>query len=93
MSWSTIAIAVVALAAFAGVLLWRTQVRELARQTVVFVSEVNGEVRKVTWPDRQQLKNATGVIILFVVVVAILIGLMDIILQGILVKWLPAWLR
>jgi preprotein translocase subunit SecE len=92
-SWSTIAIAVVALAAFAAVLIWRSQVRELARQTAVFVGEVNGEVRKVTWPDRQQLKNATGVIILFVVVVAILIGLMDIILQGIFVKWLPAWLR
>ncbi len=93
MSWTTIAIAAVALAAFAAVLVWRARVRETARQAVVFIGEVNGEVRKVTWPDRQQLKNATGVIILFVVVVAILIGLMDVILQGVLVKWLPAWLR
>ena len=31
--------------------------------------------------------------ILFVVIVAIIIGLMDVILQGILVTWLPAWLR
>ncbi len=93
MSLVTIVIAVVALAAFAAVLVWRAQVREMARQTATFASEVNGEIRKVTWPDRQQLKNATGVIILFVVVVALLIGLMDVILQGILVKWLPAWLR
>ncbi len=93
MSWSTIAIAVVALAAFAAILVWRAQVRALARQTAVFVGEVNGEVRKVTWPDRQQLKNATGVIILFVVIVAIIIGLMDVILQGILVRWLPSWLH
>ncbi len=93
MSLVTIVIAVVALAAFAAVLVWRAQVREMARQTATFVGEVNGEVRKVTWPDRQQLKNATGVIILFVVVVALLIGLMDVILQGILVKWLPTWLR
>ena len=93
MSWTTIAIAVVALAAFAAVLVWRTQVRAMARQTGTFIGEVNGEIRKVTWPDRQQLKNATGVIILFVVVVAIIIGLMDVILQGIFVKWLPAWLR
>ncbi len=93
MSLTTIVIAVVALAAFAAVLLWRQRVRELARQTATFAGEVNGEVRKVTWPDRQQLKNATGVIILFVVVVALLIGLMDVILQGIFVKWLPAWLR
>ncbi|MGA2383736.1 MAG: preprotein translocase subunit SecE [Gemmatimonadales bacterium] len=93
MSFGTIAIAVVALAAFAAVLVWRAQVRAMARQTVAFVGEVNGEVRKVTWPDRQQLRSATGVIILFVVIVAIIIGLMDVILQGILVKWLPAWLR
>ncbi len=93
MSWSTIAIAVVALAAFAAVLVWRAQVRAMARQTAVFVGEVNGEIRKVTWPDRQQLKNATGVIILFVVIVAIIIGLMDVILQGIFVRWLPTWLR
>ena len=93
MSFTTIAIAVVALAVFAAVLVWRAQVREAARQTVAFVGEVNGEVRKVTWPDRQQLKNATGVIILFVVVVAILIGLMDVILQLILTNWLPSWFR
>ena len=93
MSFATIAIAVVALAAFAAVLVWRAQVRDLARQTVGFAREVNDEIRKVTWPDRQQLKNATGVIILFVVVVAIIIGAMDVILQGIFVRWLPAWLR
>ena len=93
MSFATIAIAVVALAAFAAVLVWRAQVRAMAQQTAVFVGEVNSEIRKVTWPDRQQLKNATGVIILFVVVVAIIIGAMDVILQGIFVRWLPAWLR
>jgi preprotein translocase subunit SecE len=92
-SWSTIAIAVVALAVAASLVVWRARVREMARQTVTFLGEVNGEVRKVTWPDRQQLKNATGVIILFVVVVAIIIGLMDVILQGVLVKWLPTWFR
>jgi preprotein translocase subunit SecE len=92
-SWSTIAIAVVALALAASLVVWRSRVRELARQTAAFMGEVNGEIRKVTWPDRQQLKNATGVIILFVVVVAIIIGLMDVILQGILVKWLPTWFR
>ena len=93
MSLTTIAIAVVALALFAAVLVWRARVREAARQTMAFVGEVNGEIRKVTWPDRAQLRSATGVIILFVILVAILIGLMDIILQGIFVRWLPALLR
>jgi preprotein translocase subunit SecE len=81
------------IAVMAALVVWRVQVKEAARQTVVFMSEVNAEVRKVTWPDRQQLKNATGVIILFVVVVAILIGLMDVILQLILTNWLPSLFR
>ncbi len=93
MSWSTLAIALAALALAASLVVWRARVREAARQTAAFLGEVNGEIRKVTWPDRQQLKNATGVIILFVIVVAIIIGLMDVILQGILVKWLPTWFR
>ena len=93
MSFATIVIAVVAVAAFAAVLVWRAQVRDMARQTVTFAGEVNAEIRKVTWPDKAQLRSATGVIILFVVIVAIIIGLMDVILQGILVRWLPAWLR
>ena len=93
MSFTTIAIAVVALAAFAAVLVWRAQVREMARQTTGFVVEVRDEVKKVTWPDRAQLRSATGVIILFVVIVAIIIGLMDVILQSIFVRWLPTWLR
>jgi len=92
-SFATIAIAVVALAAFAAVLVWRAQVQAMARQTVTFVGEVNSEIKKVTWPGRAELRSATGVIILFVVIVAIIIGLMDVILQGILVRWLPAWLR
>jgi len=85
---------VLAIIAFmAALVVWREHVKRMAHSTVVFVGDVNSEVRKVTWPDQQQLKNATGVIILFVVVVAILIGLMDVILQLILTTWLPSWFR
>ena len=93
MNAAGIAGVVALIAVMAALVVWRVQVKEAARQTVVFMSEVNAEVRKVTWPDRQQLKNATGVIILFVVVVAILIGLMDVILQLILTNWLPSLFR
>ncbi len=34
-------------------------------------------MRRVTWPDREQLRNATAVILVFVVIIAIIIGLMD----------------
>ncbi len=83
---------VVVIALMAAMVVWRGRVKAAARSTAGFVGEVQAEVKKVTWPDRQQLKSMTGVIILFVVVVAILIGLMDVILQLIFTNWLPRWL-
>ena len=38
-----------------------------------FLTDVRDEVRKVTWPDWPQLKNATGVIIVFMLILALLI--------------------
>lgn len=49
-----------------------------------FVSEVVDELKKVTWPDYPQLKNATGVIILFVFIVALIILAMDASVRGII---------
>ncbi len=43
----------------------------------VFMAEVPVEMKKVTWPDWEQLRNATGVIIVFVLIVAAIIGAMD----------------
>lgn len=42
-----------------------------------FVDETVDELKKVTWPDWPQLKNATLVIIVFVLVVVAIIWLMD----------------
>lgn len=42
-----------------------------------FTAEAVDEIKKVTWPDWAQLKNATLVIIVFVLIVAIIIWLMD----------------
>jgi len=42
-----------------------------------FVEDVQVEMRRVTWPDRQQLRNATAVILVFVIIIAIIIGVMD----------------
>ena len=55
----------------------------LAR-TKDFVGEVVEELKKVTWPDFPQLKSATLVIIVFVVIVALIIWLMDMGVRGIL---------
>ena len=42
-----------------------------------FVEDVQTEMKRVTWPDREQLRNATAVILVFCVIIAIIIGLMD----------------
>jgi preprotein translocase subunit SecE len=53
-------------------------------RTKEFVGEVVEELKKVTWPDFPQLKNATLVIIVFVIIVAIIIWLMDMSVRGII---------
>jgi preprotein translocase subunit SecE len=83
---------VAVLAAAAALVVWRERVKVAALSSAVFLGEVKAEVKKVTWPDRQQLKNATLVIIGFVLLMAVVIGVMDIILQWIFVTALPRWL-
>ncbi len=83
---------VAVLAAAAALVVWRERVKVVAADGVAFLREVQGEIKKVTWPDRQQLKNATLVIIGFVLVMALIIGVMDIVLQAIFVNALPKWL-
>ena len=60
-----------------------TKKNGLAR-TRDFVVEVFEELKKVTWPDFPQLKNATLVIIVFVVIVALIIWVMDLGVRGLL---------
>ena len=58
---------------------------ETTRTTVGdFFSEGAEQVRKVTWPDREQLLNSTGVIVVFVLAVAVIIFGMDRIIMAIL---------
>jgi preprotein translocase SecE subunit len=43
---------------------------------------VQVEMRRVTWPDREQLRNATAVILVFVLILAAVIGIMDTVFAG-----------
>ena len=63
-----------------------TPKRNWVVRTVDFLRDVRGEIRKVTWPTWDELKKATGVIIVFVIALGLLIGLMDSILQFVLVS-------
>lgn len=55
-----------------------------------YVTDVMAELRRVTWPDKQQIRQLSiGVIILSAIIGAV-IGVMDIVLQNILVRWIPS---
>jgi preprotein translocase subunit SecE len=58
---------------------------------VTFYHDVIAEMKKVTWPDRPQLQQATIQIILFVLLMGALIALIDIALNFVLVR-LPSML-
>jgi preprotein translocase subunit SecE len=42
-----------------------------------YLGEVTTELKKVTWPNRAQLFQATAVVLIFVAVVAIYLGVVD----------------
>lgn len=42
-----------------------------------FVGEVSAEMKKVSWPTKEQLKESTYVVIIVSVVITLLVALMD----------------
>ena len=48
-------------------------------------------MRKVTWPDLPQIRQATIGIIAVVLFVGAIIALMDVVLQQVLVRWIPSF--
>jgi preprotein translocase subunit SecE len=56
----------------------------LITRTRDFFGEVVEELKKVTWPDVAQLKSATLVIIVFVLIVSAIIWAMDLAVNGVL---------
>jgi preprotein translocase subunit SecE len=62
----------------------------LPARAVGFYQDVVAEMRKVTWPDREQLKDTTIKILIFVLFIAAILGLVDLVLQLVLVQGLPA---
>ncbi len=53
---------------------------------VTFYHQVVAEMRKVTWPDRAQLQQSTIQILVFVLIIGAVIGVMDVVLQTLLVR-------
>ena len=62
------------------------------RRLVAFYHGVIAEMRKVTWPDKAQVRQATIAIIVFVLVLALFITLLDWVLSMVLVNLIPSLL-
>jgi preprotein translocase subunit SecE len=52
--------------------------------TQQFLREVRGEVRKVTWPGREEVIGSTLVVIVSVGLMSVFLGLVDLVLRGVL---------
>ena len=57
---------------------------QIVAKTREFTVEMVDELKKVTWPDWPQLKNATFVILIFVIIVSLIIFAMDASVRGII---------
>ena len=51
------------------------------RRSRTYLNEVRIELAKVTWPSQAELKASTTVVLIFLVILAVTIGAMDIIFQ------------
>jgi preprotein translocase subunit SecE len=60
----------------------------LAQRTVGYVRDVRAEVRKVTWPTWVDLRRTTIVVVIFVMIIGLIIGLMDVISSKLLIDGL-----
>jgi preprotein translocase subunit SecE len=59
----------------------RTDEGNIVTKTKDFVEESVVELKKVTWPDYPQLKNATMIVLVFVIALSFVIYVMDVILR------------
>ena len=55
-----------------------------------FYRSVVAEMRKVTWPEVADVRRATLAIIVFVLLLGLVIWLLDVALQGLLVRLIPS---
>lgn len=43
-----------------------------------FFKDIKAELKKVTWPTKEQLIHNTGVIIVFIIIITIILSLLDV---------------
>ena len=67
--------------------------RGLVGRVAEYLREVRAEIQKVTWPGVEELRKATLVIVVFVSLLGMVIGLMDLLLRLVLVNGVAVLVR
>jgi preprotein translocase subunit SecE len=62
----------------------------LPERTVAFYHDVMAEMKKVTWPDFPQVRQLSISVIVLSLFIGGVIAIMDVILQQVLVRWIPS---
>ncbi len=57
---------------------------ELFKALKTFLGEVKIELKKCTWPTRQELFGSTMVVVISVLILGVFVGLSDTVLMGLL---------
>jgi preprotein translocase subunit SecE len=53
----------------------------MLKRTRVFLTDVRVELKKVTWPSRQDTISSTGVVLVVVFIISFYLGIIDILLS------------
>ncbi len=63
------------------------KIKLIMNKAIQFVSQAKAELKKVTWPTRKQTLASTGVVMVIVAIMALYLGIIDLILAK-LVKFI-----
>ena len=53
-----------------------------------FFNEVKAELKKVTWPEKKILRRTTVIIVIFIFIMALYIGIIDLIFSKVIILFL-----
>ncbi|MBN2396046.1 MAG: preprotein translocase subunit SecE [Candidatus Atribacteria bacterium] len=56
---------------------------QLFKKLIDFVKESRAELKRVTWPNRKQLISSTVVVILMIALIAVFLGVVDLVFSRI----------
>jgi preprotein translocase subunit SecE len=56
----------------------RDEVQQEVNRILVFIREAKAELKKVTWPGKQQIWQSTLIVIAFTLLVSVYLGILDI---------------